>query len=153
MIPASCRVQLKETDYTLLRAESVSVWQVSAFWRYDSSVTGGGAGSGGGGAVAIFSCTISRSIIARWITSIAGDNRQAVERTGRYRTPTPVWEAVWIISSLPAGPWGLWRTGGLWIMGQHKFESTSHLCGISSANLFVLTNVWILKYVFENEQL
>ena len=43
---------------------------------------------------AIFSCTISCSIIVLWITSIAGDNRQAVERTGRYRTPTPVWEAV-----------------------------------------------------------
>lgn len=36
-----------------------------------------------------------------WITSIAGDNRQAVEQTGRYRTPTPVWEAILIISCVP----------------------------------------------------
>lgn len=42
------------------------------------------------------------SIIVLWITSIAGDNRQAVERTGRYRTPTPVREAVWIITCVPA---------------------------------------------------
>lgn len=62
---------------------------------------------GEGDAVAIFSCTISRNLIVLWITSIASDNRQAVERTGRYRTPTPVWEAVWIISCLPAGLWGL----------------------------------------------
>lgn len=62
---------------------------------------------GEGDAVAIFSCTISRNLIVLWITSIASDNRQAVERTGRYRTPTPVWEAVWIISCLSAGLWGL----------------------------------------------
>lgn len=62
---------------------------------------GGFGGVGGGATAAIFSCTISCSIIVPWITSIAGDNRQAAERTGRYRTPTPVWEAVWIISCLP----------------------------------------------------
>lgn len=68
-------------------AESLLAWQVSAFQRYDLAVTKPG---GGGVAVevvllrrvAIFSCTISCSIIVPWITSIAGDNRQAAERTG-----------------------------------------------------------------------
>lgn len=55
---------------------------------YDSAVTerlgGGGEGGGGGGAagLAIFSCTIRCGIIVPWITSIAGDNRQAAERSG-----------------------------------------------------------------------
>ncbi len=62
---------------------------------------------------AIFFCTISCSIIVLWITSIAGDNRQAAKRTGWYRTPTPVWEAVWIISCLPADClWGLGASDG-----------------------------------------
>lgn len=88
-------------------------WSVSAFQRYDSAVTEWG----GGGVVveellvqqaAIFSCTISCSIIVPWITSIAGDNRQAAERSGWYRTPTPLWETIWIISCLPADClWGL----------------------------------------------
>lgn len=90
--------------------ESLSVWWVSPFQRHDSAVMRWG----GGGVVvvqqaAIFSCTISCSIIVPWITSIAGDNRQAAERTGWYRTPTPVWEAVWIISCLPADC--LWGPG------------------------------------------
>lgn len=55
---------------------------------YDSAVTergrSGGEGGGGGAAagLAIFSCTISCGIIVPWITSIAGDNRQAAERSG-----------------------------------------------------------------------
>lgn len=57
---------------------------------------------------AIFSCTISCSIIVLWITSIAGDNRQAAERSGWYRTPASLWETIWIISCLPADClWGL----------------------------------------------
>ena len=70
---------------------------------------------------AIFSCTISGSIIVPWITSIAGDNRQAAERTGWYRTPTPVWEAVWIISCLPRrlsmGAGDQWWLGGGMCLG------------------------------------
>lgn len=58
--------------------------------------------------VAIPSCTISCSIIVLWITSIAGDNSQAAERSGWYRTPAPLWETIWIISCLPADClWGL----------------------------------------------
>lgn len=61
--------------------------EVSAARRYDSAVMerGGSGGEGGGGGaagLAIFSCTISCSIIVPWITSIAGDNRQAAERSG-----------------------------------------------------------------------
>lgn len=44
---------------------------------------GGQEGGGrGAAALAIFSCTMRRGIIVPWITSIAGDNRQAAERSG-----------------------------------------------------------------------
>lgn len=92
---------------------------------------GGGGGSscggGGGAAAGIFSRAISCSIIVLWITSIAGDNRQAAERTGWYRTPTPVWEAVWIISCLPcrlsmgAGGPAMGGVGGVNAMTQFDF--------------------------------
>lgn len=51
---------------------------------------------------AVFFCTITCSIIVLWITSIAGDNRQAAKRSGWHRTPASRWETVWIISRLPA---------------------------------------------------
>lgn len=44
-------------------------------------VGGGGGGGHGAAALAIFSCTMRRGIIVPWITSIAGDNRQAAERS------------------------------------------------------------------------
>lgn len=66
---------------------------MSTFRRSDSAAAG--AGGGWRGAVVLveevlllvqkatlFSCAISRSIIVLWITSIAGDNRQAAERAG-----------------------------------------------------------------------
>lgn len=51
---------------------------------------------------AVFFCTITCSIMVLWITSIAGDNRQAAKRSGWHRTPASRWETVWIISRLPA---------------------------------------------------
>lgn len=88
-----------------------SVGLVLAFWRYDSAMMGQRGLEVLVQQAAVFFCTIT-CIIVLWITSIAGDNRQAAKRSAWHRTPASLWEAVWIISRLPADClWG-WGVGG-----------------------------------------
>lgn len=77
----------------------------------------------------IFSSPISCSILVLWITSVAGDNRQAVERSGWYRTPIPLCETIWIISfcRLSVGR-GLMRLGWgvVWLSLTLQVERVEH---------------------------
>lgn len=148
--------------------------EVSAVRWYDSAVTewGGSGGEGGGGGtagLAIFSCTISYGIIVPWITSIAGDNRQAAERSGWYWTPTPLWETIWIISRLPADClWGrgatdvqvgsaVWagRGGGVDAMTQFDFTGrtggarvASWITSVTRDGHFILISLFFFFFRF-----
>lgn len=75
---------------------------------------------------AVFFCTITCSIIVLWITSIAGDNRQAVKRSGWHRTLASLWETVWIISCLPADClWGVWQWAVMCGQGSGSFSAVT----------------------------
>lgn len=88
---------------------------------------------------AVFFCTITCSIIVLWITSIAGDNRQAAKRSSWHRTPAALWETVWIISCLPADClWGVWlgqscvgRGLGVSVLWLSPAYSTSKMTSVS----------------------
>lgn len=88
----------------------------------------------------IVSSPISCSILVLWITSVAGDNRQAVERSGWYRTPIPLCETIWIISfcRLSVGR-GLMRLGWgvVWLITGRTggAQSTSKITFVSHSKL------------------
>lgn len=88
---------------------------------------------------AVFFCTITCSIIVLWITSIAGDNRQAAKRSGWHRTP------VWIISRLPAD---CLQEVGVLMCGQGSGEFQWALSVLSLALWVELTaHLWWLLWV------
>lgn len=109
---------------------------------------------------AVFFCTITGSIIVLWITSIAGDNRQAAKHSGWHRTPASRRESVWIISRLPADClWGVWLGAVMCGQGSESFGAVTQSGSQHTRDDFcesqqvTLKLLWRLVYISVKVQL